>query len=156
MTRSGFIATALAVATATSLLGGCGKKSGAPAGGPAGSQPVAASHVSGTPHTDDVVDAWRSAGLRPEGFAPLQPIPYGAAFCEEGRVQGIDTLVCEYADDGTLGRGQQLLKDEWGREGVHTGVTLTTKRTLLAIVDRGRHDPNGKTISQLVKAFRKL
>jgi hypothetical protein len=157
MTRSGFIAAALAVATATTLLSGCGKKSsgGAPAGGPAGSQPPA-SHVSGTPHTDDVVDAWRSAGLRPEGFAPLQPVPYGAAFCEEGRVQGVDTLVCEYADDGTLGRGQQLLKDEWGREGVHTGVTLTSKRTMVAIVDRGRHDPNGKTINQLVKAFRKL
>jgi hypothetical protein len=130
-----------------------GKGGGAAPGG--GSGPPA-SHVSGTPHTDDVIDAWKSAGLKPEGFALLQPMPYGASYCEEGRVQGVDTLICEFADDGTIDRGQKLLRDEWGREGVHTGVTLRTKRTLLAVVDRGRHDPNGKTISQLVQAFRKL
>jgi hypothetical protein len=144
MTKIVLVAAALAVA-------GCGKKNGAAPGAPA-----APNHVSGTPHTDAVVDAWKSAGLKPEGFALVQPIPFGASYCEEGRVQGIDALVCEYADDATLDRGQKLLKDEWGREGVHTGVSMRTKRTMMAVVDRGRHDPNGKTISQLVTAFRKL
>ena len=139
------VAVALAAA-------GCGKSKGSGAPG----APPAPSHVSGTPHTGDVVDAWKSAGLNPEGFAMVQPIPFGAAYCEEGRVQGVDALVCEYSDDGTLDRGQKLVKDEWNREGVHTGVALRTKRTLMAVVDRGRHDPNGKTISQLVAAFRKL
>ena len=139
------VAAVLAVA-------GCGKKNGGAGPG----APPTANHVSGTPHTDAVIDAWKSAGLKPEGFALVQPIPFGASYCEEGRVQGVDALVCEYADDATLDRGQKLLKDEWGREGVHTGVSMRTKRTLMAVVDRGRHDPNGKTISQLVTAFRKL
>jgi hypothetical protein len=137
-----------------SLLGACSKDKSDSSGAPPGTK--GPSHVSGTPHTDDVVDAWKSAGLKPEGFALVQPMPYGASYCEEGRVQGVDTLVCEFADDATLDQGQKLLKDEWGRQGVHTGVALRTKHTLLAVVDRGRHDPNGKTIKELVQAFRKL
>ena len=137
---------------AGALAGGCGKsKDGASAPGAAG-----ASHVSGTPHTDDVVDAWKSAGLKPEGFALVQPIPYGASYCEEGRVQGVDALVCEFAQDAALDSGQRLLKEEWARQGVHTGVVLHSKRTMMAVVDRGLHDPNGKTIKELVQAFRKL
>jgi hypothetical protein len=59
-------------------------------------------------------------------------------------------------DDSTLDRGKQLVHDEWSRENVQTGVATTTKHTLLAIADRGHHDPNGKTISQILKAFKKL
>jgi hypothetical protein len=65
-------------------------------------------------------------------------------------------LICEFADDGTLGRGKQLVHDEWSRENVQTGVATASKHTLLAIADRGHHDPNGKTISQILKAFKKL
>jgi hypothetical protein len=50
--------------------------------------------------TDAVLDAWKSAGLKPEHFAPVQPPPYAASYCEGGDVAGIDTLVCEYGDDG--------------------------------------------------------
>ena len=147
-----FVATGVALASAT-LLGGCGKSKTEGAGAP-GAAP--ASHVSGTPHTDDVVDAWKSAGLKPEGFAVVQPIPYGASYCEEGRVQGVDTLLCEFAQDAGLDQGMRLLKEEWGRQGVHTGVTVRAKRTMMAAVDRGLHDPNGKIIHELVQAFRKL
>jgi hypothetical protein len=132
---------------------GCSKKAPAPGAAP-GATPAA--HVSGTPQTGDVIDAMKSAGLPPEGFASLEPVPFGASYCEQGRVQGVDTLICEYADDGSLDRGKQLVHDEWGRENVQTGVTTTTKRTLLAVADRGHHDPNGKTISQILKVFKKL
>lgn len=115
-----------------------------------------AAHVSGTPQTDAVVDAWKGAGLKPERFAAVQPPPYAASYCERGDVSGVETLVCEYADDGALDRGQQELKSEWTRAGVHTGVAVRTKRTLLSVVDRERHDPNGKTINQLIQTFRKL
>jgi len=129
-------------------LGACGKKA---SGGAS-----AAAHVSGTPQTDAVLDAWKSAGLTPGPFAPVQPAPYAASYCERGDVNGVETLVCEYADDSALDRGQQQLKEEWARANVHTGVTVRTKRTLLSAVDRERRDPNGKTINQLVQAFRKL
>ncbi len=52
-----------------------------------------AAHVSGTPHTDKVIDALTDAGLHADGFAPVQPIPFGAGYCEQGRIEGIDTLV---------------------------------------------------------------
>ena len=148
-------ALALALVTAAAAGAGCSKKP--PAGGAPGTPSGApAAHVSGTPQTGDVLGALKDAGLLAEGFAPLEPVPYGAGYCEQGRVQGVDTLICEYADDGTLGRGKQLVHDEWSRENVQTGVATTTKRTLLAVADRGHHDPNGKTIAQILKAFRKL
>jgi hypothetical protein len=116
----------------------------------------AAAHVEGTPHTDAVLDAWSGAGLAPQGFAAVRPVPYAAAYCERGSVGGVETLVCEYSDDGAIARGQQELRDEWAKAGVQTAVAVRTKRTLLAAVDRERHDPNGKTINQLIQAFRKL
>jgi hypothetical protein len=46
--------------------------------------------------------------------------------------------------------------DEWGRAGVATGVTTQKGETLMAIADREHRDPNGKTINQIVSAFKKL
>jgi hypothetical protein len=107
-------------------------------------------------HADAVVNALKGAGLPAEGFAALNPVPYGATACEEGRVDTIDTLVCEYRDDATLTRGKAALLEQWGREGGHTGLALASKQTLLGVFDRARHDPNGKTISRVVDTFRKL
>jgi len=129
---------------------------GAPPAAPAAAPPAAAAHVDGTPHTDAVEGAWRNAGLAPEGFAALQPVPYGASYCEEGRVQSIDTLVCEYKDQDALAKGQAGLMDQWGREGGHTGVAYHSKLTMIGLVDRARHDPNGKVIHQVIDTFRKL
>jgi hypothetical protein len=157
MNRFMIVTAALAIGAAAAA--GCkgkGAGAGAAAGPAAPGAPPPPAHASGTPHTDAAIDAWKSAGLAPEGFAVVQPVPYGAAYCEEGRVQGIDALVCEYGDDGSVDRAQKLIHDQWEREGVHTGVALRTKRTLLAVVDRGHHDPNGKMINQLLGAFRKL
>jgi hypothetical protein len=141
-----------------------GHKSPAPVAGgpgapeaPAAPAPAApAQHVDGTAHTDTVENAWRAAGLAPEGFASLSPVPYGAAYCEQGRVQTIDTLVCEFHDQDALGKGQAALLEQWGREGGHTGVAFHAKLTVVGVVDRARHDPNGKVIHQVVDTFRKL
>jgi hypothetical protein len=133
----------------------CGKsKVGTPAAPGAPAPPPA--HVGGTPATDKVVDVIKEAGLRAEGFAVSQPIPFGAGYCEEGRIEGIDTLVCEFADDASLAEGKRLVHDQWDREGVQTGVATASKHTLLGIADRGHHDPNGKTISRILAAFKKI
>jgi len=121
-----------------------------------GATPPTAQHVDGTPHTDAAVKAWQGAGLTPEGFAPMTPVPFGAAYCEQGRVQAIDTVVCEYRDQEALGRGKTEMLEQWGREGANTAVAFQTKLTLLGVLDRGRRDPNGKVMSQLVETFRKL
>lgn len=159
MKRASIDFAASLVAGLLLLSGGCHKAAapgGAPAAPGAPPPPPPAEHVDGTPHTDAVENAWRSAGLAPEGFAPLQPVPYGAAYCEEGRVQSIDTLVCEYRDQDALAKGQAGLMSQWGREGGHTGVAYHQKLTLVAVVDRARTDPNGKVIHKVIDAFRKL
>jgi hypothetical protein len=124
------------------------------------SQPGAASprpaHVQGTPHTDDVINAWRNAGLTPEGFVAVQPPPNSADYCEHGQVHGVDTLVCEYASEEALTRGTQQVKEGWARVDAHTGVVLHTKHTLMVVVDRERREPSGKTINQMAKIFGKL
>jgi hypothetical protein len=137
-------------------LGACHKNATDGAGGSAPPGAPAAQHVDGTPHPDTVVKAWQGAGLPAEGFAPLAPVPYGAAYCEEGRVDTIDTVLCEYHDAESLARGKGALLDQWGREGGHTGLAFQTKLTLLGVFDRARRDPNGKTISKVIDTFRKL
>jgi len=156
-----------AVFVLTVVASGCGKSKGtqtpapaAPAGAPGAAAPLvlpaAPSHVDGTPHTNKIIHGLKSAGLRPEGFTNADPARYGASFCENGRVNDIETLVCEFPDGNSLARGKQLLTDEWGRAGVATGVTAQKGETLMAIADREHRDPNGKTINQIVSAFKKL
>lgn len=113
-------------------------------------------HVPGTPHTDEVLTAFRQAGLVPDGFAEMKPVPAPATYCEHGHVNGVDTMVCEYQDDATLNQGIQQIKSGWASVDAHTGVAVRTKRTLLAVVDRERREPSGKTISQMVSIFNRL
>ena len=117
---------------------------------------ASAAHVQGTPHTDEVLNAWRAAGLAPEGFVAMQPPPNSAAYCEHGKVHGVDTLVCEYASEEALASGTRQVKEGWVRVDAHTGVVLRAKRTLMVVVDRERREPSGKTISQMAKVFGKL
>jgi hypothetical protein len=115
-----------------------------------------AAHVQGTPHTDEVLNAWRNAGLAPEGFVAITPAPNSAAYCEHGQVNGVDTLACEYASEESLTRGIAQVKEGWARVDAHTGVVLRAKRTTMVVVDRERREPSGKTISQMAKVFGKL
>jgi hypothetical protein len=140
----------LLMATLALLASATCKRSGQTAGA------LPPSHVAGTPHTDEVLATWRSAGLAPEGFAPLHPVPNGAGYCEHGTVAGVDTVVCEYASDAAVATGIKLVKEGWARVDVHTAVVLQAKRTTMAVVDRERREPSGKTISLMVNAFRKL
>jgi hypothetical protein len=162
MTAAGRRAT-IALALAVALGGGCkggGKGAPAPAAASGTSAssgaPAVAAPVGPTPQPDAVIEALTDAGLSAEGFAALDPVPYGAAGCKEGRVDTIDTLVCTYPDPDTLARGETALLEHWGREGGHTGVALHNKLTLLGVFDRARHDPNGKVISKVIATFRKL
>jgi hypothetical protein len=149
--RGPFISLAAIALAGVAAGAGCGKKNaGAPAGAPA------VQHVDGTPHADAAIRAWQGAGLNPEAFTAVTPVPFGAVNCEQGKVQTVDALVCEYRDQDSLSRGKTQMLEQWGREGVNTGVAFQTKLTLLGVLDRGRLDPNGKIASQVVDAFRKL
>jgi hypothetical protein len=113
-------------------------------------------HVKGTPHTDEVLAAWRTAGLTPEGFGPMNPMIEKATYCERGKVNFVDTTLCEFESDQALDTGVQKVRQEWERIDAHTGVVVRAKFTLLAVVDRERREPSGKTISQIINVFSKL
>jgi hypothetical protein len=110
-------------------------------------------HVKGTPHTDQVLAAWRNAGLVPEGFGPMNPKVERATYCEHGKVSGVDTTLCEFENDQALDVGVQKVREGWARVDAHTGVVVRAKNTLLALVDRERREPSGKTINQIISVF---
>ena len=140
--------TLLLISVALAALPACRKDQ--PRGGPV-------AHVPGTPHTDEVLGAWRAAGLLPEGFASTPPpAPNTAIYCERGKIRGVDTTVCEYESDPALDRGMAQVRADWARLDVHTGVLLRAKRTTMAAVDRERREPSGKTIREMSKIFRGL
>ena len=144
--RTSILLSIMVVGLAT--LSACRKSK--PEGGPA-------THVPGTPHTDEVLTSWRNAGLLPERFvATPPPAPNTAIYCERGKIRGVDTTVCEYESDPALDRGMAQVRADWERQDVHTGVLLRAKRTTMAAVDRERREPSGKTISEMAKIFRKL
>lgn len=122
--------------------------------GPSAAPPP--THLPGALRTDEVLAAWRTAGLTPEGFAPLVPPANGAGYCEHGSVNGVDTVICEYASDEAIATGIKLTKEGWARVDAHTAAIVQARRTTVAIVDRERREPSGKTVNQIVTAFRKL
>jgi hypothetical protein len=132
------------------LWAGCGKR-----GAPARNEPVPVAHVHDTPQADWVIEAWRNAGLVPEGFSAVQPVPYGAAACMRGTVQGVEAQVCEFSNDNALDEAVKSLRKEWSQNAVRTGLTLRNKHTLLIAVDRAHRDPAGKVIGSLAATFAK-
>lgn len=164
MSKQTFIASLVISGLGFAIIAGCRKADNPPGAAsasaraasvaaPSGDPPL---HVNGTPRPDIVENAWRGAGLAVDGFQPLQPAPHGAVYCEEGRVQNIDTLVCEYGDADSLTRGKASLLDQWGSEGGHTGVAYHTKTTMIGAIDRQGLDPNGKIIRRAIDVVRKL
>lgn len=128
------------------LLTACQEKTG----------PAALPHVKGTPKTDDVVDAWDDAGLKPDPFEAVEPGPYRAGYCAQGQVKQVEALICEYRDDESLDRARKGFQEGWAKKGIHTGATVRTGRTLVVVSDPKKADPNGKTIHALLMAVKKL
>lgn len=136
----------LCVGLAVLLATACQEKSG----------PAALPHVKGTPHTDEVVKAWKSARLSPDPFTAVDPVPYRAGYCAQGQVQQVEVIVCEYRDDESLDRARKDFQEAWTKKGVRTGATARTGRTLVVVSDPKKADPNGKTIHALLQAVREF
>jgi hypothetical protein len=122
---------ALALATA-----GCGKKP-APEG----------------VRLPQVNDALLAAGFKLDAFKPIDPGRFAAQTCAAGPLDGIDALVCEYASPDAAALAKKDTEG-WVGEAV-TGAVLANGRTLLAVADRGRADPNGKTIHRITQAYQR-
>jgi hypothetical protein len=98
----------------------------------------------------DVISAWKQAGLDPSSFEPVDAKDLGGT-CRAGKVKGLDTTVCEYSDAAAAKRAEAAGLAQVGET---TGAAIAQGRVLLVIADRGRADPNGKSIKEIAKVFR--
>ena len=102
---------------------------------------------------EQISDAFSAAGLKPSNFQPTDPSRFNASRCLAGRVDEIDTVVCEYGSPDALALGKKA-GEQWAG-GATTAAVLGNGRTLLAVADRTHSDPNGKTIHKITQACTK-
>jgi len=102
---------------------------------------------------EQVSESFNSAGLKSDNFQPTDPSRFNATKCVAGRVEDIDTVVCEYGSMDALALGKKA-GEQWVATAT-TAAVLGNGRTLLAVADRAHTDPNGKTIHKITQAFTK-
>ena len=102
---------------------------------------------------EQISDAFTAAGLKADNFQPTDPSRFSASKCLAGRIDDIDTVVCEYGSVSALALGKKA-GEQWVASAT-TAAVLGNGRTLLAVADRAHVDPNGKTIHKITQAFTK-
>lgn len=125
MRRAGLAALAALAALAPA----CGKK------GPSGSAA-----------RDAVIQAWKKGGLDVGAFQPTNT-PVGKD-CATGTVAKLDVLVCAFGSDDDAKKAADLGL-QW--VGDTTGSSQARGAVVIAVADRHKADPHGKTIDQLFK-----
>ena len=126
MRRPGLAALAVIAAVSPA----CGKKQG----------------PSGSAARDAVIEAWRKGGLDVGAFQPTTT-PVGKD-CATGTVSRLDVLVCAFGSDGDAKQAADLGL-QW--VGDTTGSSQARGAVVIAVADRHKADPHGKTIDQLFK-----
>ena len=93
-----------------------------------------------------MIAAWKKGGLSPSPFTAAT-VTVGKD-CQAGTVGAIDVLLCVYptAADAKAAEEAGLA---W--VGDTTGSAQATGTVLVAISDRRKSDPSGRTINQLMK-----
>ncbi|HWE27106.1 MAG TPA: hypothetical protein VHB97_03845 [Polyangia bacterium] len=101
-----------------------------------------------------VSDAFAKADLKTESFAPGDAAAFHAEKCMTGKIEGVDSVVCEYGSLDALALGKKA-GEAWAA-GAPTAAVLGNGRVLLAVADRAHVDPNGKAIHKITHAFTHL
>jgi hypothetical protein len=90
------------------------------------------------------IDAWKQAGLDVSAFAPATAS--AGKDCAAGTVAKLDVLVCNYGsvDDAIHAADLGL---QW--VGDTTGSSQARGTLVIAVADRHKADPHGKTMNQI-------
>ena len=102
--------------------------------------------ASGANSRDGVVAAWKKGGLSP---SPLTAATVAVGKdCQTGTVGAIDVLLCVFptAEEAKAAEPAGLT---WVAD--TTGSVQSSGSVLIAIADRRKSDPSGRTINQLMK-----
>lgn len=100
---------------------------------------------------DAIVNAWRKAGLMPTMFTALEDERLKPGACRQGQVNGLEVVLCRYADAQAARAAQNTGLE---RVGEATGVSLAAGQHLLIVADREGDDPAGRDINTIATAFR--
>lgn len=101
---------------------------------------------SGSGARDVVLDAWKKGGLDVSAFAPAQS-KIGSD-CTAGTVSKLDVVLCNFPTPDAAKQAENLGL-QW--VGDTTGSSQAKGTLVIAVADRHKADPNGKTLNQVFK-----
>jgi hypothetical protein len=96
---------------------------------------------------DALIKAWKQAGLATTDFKAAQS-PIGKD-CQTGTVAKLEVVVCSFASADEA-KAAQNLGLQW--VGDTTGAAQAHGALVIAVADRHKADPSGKTINQILQA----
>ena len=94
----------------------------------------------------DVIDAWKKGGLSPSPLTVAQ-VPVGKD-CQTGTVGAVDVLLCVFPSNAEAKAAEEA---GLGWVGDTTGAAQAAGKVLVAVADRRKADPSGRTINQMMK-----
>jgi len=94
-----------------------------------------------------VVDAWGKAGLKASAMT-ASATAFGKN-CSAGTIDKIEVVICEY---GNADEAKKAEKPGLDWVGGTTGAAWASGSLVIAVADRKKSDPQGKTINQLMKS----
>lgn len=142
MSTMGVRALALALALAA---GACGKGDPAASGGGSAGGSAAVPAADSGPRAA-VLAAWTKGGLTASPLGPATT-PVGKD-CQSGTVNAIDVLLCVFPS-ATEAKAAEDAGLAW--VGDATGASQAAGVVLIAIADRRKSDPSGRSINQMMK-----
>ncbi len=95
---------------------------------------------------DEVIEAWKKGGLDVSEFKSTNSTV--GKDCKAGTVSKIEVLICHF-DTPDAAKAAQDAGLQW--VGDTTGSSQAKGPLLIAVADRHKSDPSGKTINQIFK-----
>lgn len=105
----------------------------------------------GSSATEDMLNAWRQAGLMPAVFTKLESDDLRPGTCQQGKVDGVSVVLCEYADAAAARAAHNTGLAQVGES---TGLAIAAGKLLLIVSDPDKSDPEGRKINAIATAFR--
>jgi hypothetical protein len=105
---------------------------------------------------EQVVAAWRGAGVTLPPFRTLDPQPFNAQACSQGEIQGVEAIVCAYPDAQASERAEQQQRARFAMGSSTTALTVRKGAALITLTDPAHSDPNGRMIARLVSSLKSL
>ncbi|MGN6109831.1 MAG: hypothetical protein ACTHU0_32285 [Kofleriaceae bacterium] len=107
---------------------------------------AAAMAAGGTGARETLVGLWKKGGLVPSPLTSAT-VDFGKD-CQSGTINNVDVLVCVY---GSPDEAKAAVEPGLGWVGEATGAAESRGALLIAVADRRKADPSGRTINQLMK-----